>query len=71
MFALMHAFRSRIITSPSFDGNRILAAILFEDTMQRQIEGGASAEYLWRVKQVVPFVKSTRVSPHWSLVSSA
>jgi fructose-bisphosphate aldolase class I len=57
MFALMHQFRSRIISSPSFGGNRILGAILFEDTMNRQIEGRESAEYLWRVKEVVPFVK--------------
>ena len=57
MFALMHEFRTRIITNPSFDGNRILAAILFEDTMNRQIQGYESAEYLWSVKGVVPFVK--------------
>jgi fructose-bisphosphate aldolase class I len=57
MFELMHEFRSRIIMSPSFDGNRILGAILFEDTMNRQIEGLESAEYLWRVKHVVPFLK--------------
>jgi fructose-bisphosphate aldolase class I len=57
MFALMHAFRTRIITSSSFSGNRILGAILFEDTLNRQIAGRASAEYLWRVKAVVPFLK--------------
>jgi fructose-bisphosphate aldolase class I len=57
MFALMHRFRSRIVTSPSFGGNRILGAILFEDTMNREIDGRMSAEYLWRVKEVVPFVK--------------
>jgi fructose-bisphosphate aldolase, class I len=57
MFALMHEFRSRIITSPSFDGNRILGAILFEDTMDREIEGSESAQYLWSTKEVVPFVK--------------
>src|SRR5690242_11086249 len=57
MFALMHEFRSRIITSPSFDGNRILGAILFEDTMDRKIEGRESARYLWSVKEVVPFLK--------------
>jgi fructose-bisphosphate aldolase class I len=57
MFACMHAARSRIITSPSFDGSRVLGAILFEDTMDRQIEGRDSAEYLWRVKNVVPFLK--------------
>lgn len=57
MFALMHAYRSRIITSPSFGGNRIIAAILFEDTVDRQIDGRASADYLWNVKEVVPFMK--------------
>jgi fructose-bisphosphate aldolase class I len=57
MFACMHAARTRIITSPSFDGTRVLGAILFEDTMDREIEGRDSAEYLWRVKQVVPFLK--------------
>lgn len=57
MFALMHAFRSRIITSPSFDGNRILGAILFEDTLDRTIEGRDSAQYLWGGKRVVPFLK--------------
>src|SRR5712691_5470265 len=57
MFALIHRFRSRIITSPSFDGNRILGAILFENTMDRKIEGRESARYLWSVKEVVPFLK--------------
>jgi fructose-bisphosphate aldolase class I len=57
MFALMHEMRSRIITSPSFDGDRILGAILFENTMDRQIDGRDSAEYLWNVKRVVPFLK--------------
>jgi fructose-bisphosphate aldolase, class I len=57
MFALVHEFRSRIITSPSFGGNRILGAILFEDTMNRKIEGRESAQYLWSVKEVVPFLK--------------
>jgi len=57
MFALVHAFRSRIITSPGFGGDRILGAILFEDTMDRTIEGRESAEYLWGVKGVVPFLK--------------
>ena len=57
MFALMHEYRSRIITSPSFGGNRILAAILFEDTVDRQINGRASADYLWNLKKVVPFMK--------------
>ena len=57
MFAIMHEMRSRIITSPSFRGDRILGAILFEDTMDREIERRASADYLWSVKGVVPFLK--------------
>ena len=57
MFDLMHAMHSRIITSPSFNGDRILGAILFEMTMDRDIEGMGSAEYLWKVKRVVPFLK--------------
>jgi fructose-bisphosphate aldolase, class I len=57
MFALMHEMRSRIITSPSFDGDRVLGAILFENTMDREIEGRDSADYLWSVKRVVPFLK--------------
>ena len=57
MFDLMHAMRSRIITSPSFNGDRILGAILIEDTMDREIDGRGSAEYLWTEKQVVPFLK--------------
>ncbi|HKA04124.1 MAG TPA: fructose bisphosphate aldolase, partial [Acidimicrobiales bacterium] len=57
MFALMHAMRTRMITSPSFGGDRILGAILFEDTMDREIEGRGSVDYLWNVKNVVPFLK--------------
>ena len=57
MFALMHAMRSRIVTSPAFTGERILGAILFEQTMDREIEGRGSADYLWSVKNVVPFLK--------------
>ncbi|MFW6093972.1 MAG: fructose bisphosphate aldolase [Pseudomonadota bacterium] len=57
MFDLVHEMRTRIITSPAFNGDRILAAILFENTMDRQIEGRPSAEYLWQVKQVVPILK--------------
>jgi fructose-bisphosphate aldolase, class I len=57
MFELVHQMRTRIITSPSFDGNRIVAAILFENTMDRQIEGRPTADYLWNVKQVVPILK--------------
>lgn len=57
MFDLMHQMRSRIITSPAFTGERILGAILFEMTMDREIEGKGSAEFLWEDKNVVPFVK--------------
>ena len=57
MMDLIHAMRSRIITSPSFGGNRILAAILFEATMNRDIQGRPTAEYLWEVKKVVPILK--------------
>jgi fructose-bisphosphate aldolase class I len=57
MFDLMHAMRTRIITSAAFDGDRILGAILFEQTMDREIEGQGTADYLWGVKHVVPFVK--------------
>lgn len=57
MMDLIHEMRTRIITSPSFDGDRILAAILFEDTMDREIEGRPTAEYLWEVKKVVPILK--------------
>ena len=57
MFALMHAMRSRIIQSPSFDGKSIMGAILFEDTMDREIDGRDSVSYLWDVKHIVPFLK--------------
>jgi fructose-bisphosphate aldolase, class I len=57
MFALMHAMRSRIITSPSFSGDHVLGAILFEDTMDREIAGRSSVSYLWDIKRVVPFLK--------------
>jgi fructose-bisphosphate aldolase, class I len=57
MFDLMHAMRSRIITSPSFTGDRILGSILFENTMEREIAGRPVADYLWIVKNIVPFVK--------------
>ena len=57
MFAIVHQMRTRIITSPSFTGERILGAILFENTMDRAIEGQPSADYLWNVKRVVPFLK--------------
>ncbi|MGD8829605.1 MAG: fructose bisphosphate aldolase [Pseudomonadales bacterium] len=57
MFDLVHEMRTRIITSPAFNGNRILGAILFENTMDRAIEGSPTATYLWEAKQVVPFLK--------------
>ena len=57
MFDLVHQMRTRIITSPSFDGDRILGAILFENTMDREIDGRPTADYLWNVKRVVPFLK--------------
>lgn len=57
MFDLVHEMRTRIITSPAFDGDRIMGAILFEMTMDRQIEGRPTADYLWNVKNVVPFLK--------------
>ncbi len=57
MFAVVHAMRARIITSPSFSGARILAAILFENTMDREIEGRPTASFLWEEKQVVPILK--------------
>jgi fructose-bisphosphate aldolase class I len=57
MYDLIHQMRTRIITSPSFNGDRILGAILFEMTMERQVDGIGTAEYLWRNKQVVPFLK--------------
>lgn len=57
MFSTVHEMRTRIISSPSFTGERILAAILFEDTMDRNIEGRTTADFLWNVKNVVPFLK--------------
>jgi fructose-bisphosphate aldolase class I len=57
MFAKVHEMRTRIITSPSFGGDRILAAILFENTMDRQINGKGSAQFLWEDKQIVPILK--------------
>jgi fructose-bisphosphate aldolase, class I len=57
MFALVHQMRSRIITSPSFNGDRVIGAILFEDTLDRDIAGRGSADYLWNVKSVVPVLK--------------
>ena len=57
MFDLIHAMRTRMITSPAFTGDRVLGAILFEGTMDRLIDGIGSAEYLWTTKKVVPFLK--------------
>ena len=57
MFSIVHAMRERIITSPSFDGSRILGAILFENTMDRMIGERPSARYLWEAKGIVPFLK--------------
>jgi len=57
MFALVHQMRARIITSPSFTGKRILGAILFEKTMDSDIQGQPATDFLWKVKQVVPFLK--------------
>ncbi len=57
MYAVVHQMRTRIVTSPSFNGERILGAILFENTMDRDIDGRSTADYLWGVKNVVPFLK--------------
>ena len=57
MFAIVHQMRSRMITGPSFTGERIIGAILFENTMDREIDGQPTADYLWNVKRVVPFLK--------------
>jgi fructose-bisphosphate aldolase class I len=57
MFDLVHAMRTRVVTSPAFDGARILAAILFEQTMERDVLGVGTAQYLWEEKQVLPFLK--------------
>ena len=57
MYEVVHQMRTRIVTSPSFNGDRILGAILFENTMDREIEGRSTADYLWDVKNVVPFLK--------------
>jgi fructose-bisphosphate aldolase class I len=57
MFDLVHRMRARIMTGPPFNGERILAAILFEDTMDRQVDGQETAQFLWRTKGIVPFLK--------------
>jgi fructose-bisphosphate aldolase class I len=60
MFELVHQMRTRIITSPSFTGARILGAILFEGTTYRSVEGQPTADYLWSVKRIVPFLSGRR-----------
>jgi len=57
MFDVVHAMRSRIVTCPAFSGDRILGAILFENTMDREVDAQSTASYLWNVKNVVPFLK--------------
>jgi len=57
MFAIVHQMRTRMITRPAFNGERLIGAILFENTMDRDIEGEPTADYLWDVKRVVPFLK--------------
>lgn len=57
MFDIVHEFRTRIMTSDAFNGKRVVGAILFENTMDREVQGKGSAEYLWSEKQVVPFLK--------------
>ena len=57
MFNLVHEMRTRIITSPSFTSDHILAAILFENTMERRIEDRLTADYLWEVKGIIPILK--------------
>jgi fructose-bisphosphate aldolase class I len=57
MLAIVHQMRARIMTSPAFTGERILGAILFENTMDREIQGQPTVDYLWNVKRVVPFLK--------------
>lgn len=57
MFDVVHAMRTRIVTSPSFDGDRIIGAILFENTLDRDIGGKNSSHYLWEEKNVAPFLK--------------
>src|SRR5204862_459493 len=57
MFAIVHQMRTRIMTSPAFTGERILGAILFENTVDRDVGGKPTADYLWTVKRIVPFLK--------------
>jgi fructose-bisphosphate aldolase class I len=60
MFALMQEMRSRIARSPAFDGDHILGAILFEDSVKREVDGVAFTDYLWNSKRIVPFLKVDR-----------
>src|ERR1043166_9882476 len=60
MFAIVHQMRTRLMTSPSFTGERILAAILFENTMDRDIQGQPTTDYLWNGKRIVPFRKGDK-----------
>src|SRR5690348_14102739 len=57
MFDLVHAMRTRVVTDPAFGGSRILGAILFEQTMDRDVQGVPTAQYLWAQRRVVPFLK--------------
>ncbi len=57
MFDAVHAMRTRIMTNPSFNGDRILGAILFQNTLDRDVAGMPSSEYLWRQKRILPFLK--------------
>jgi fructose-bisphosphate aldolase, class I len=57
MFAIVHQMRTRIMTSPAFTGERIIGAILFENTVDRDVQGKPTADYLWTVKRIVPFLK--------------
>lgn len=57
MFDIIHQMRTRIITSPAFNGDRVIGAILFENTMDREVEGKGTAQYLWEEKRIVPFLK--------------
>jgi len=57
MYDMVHSMRTRIMTSPSFKGDKILGAILFENTMDREVEGKSTSDYLWETKKVIPFLK--------------
>ena len=57
MFDVVHEMRTRIMTCPTFNGDRILGAILFENTMDREVEGQSTATYLWNVKNIAPFLE--------------